>query len=442
MATLDLIGSMQSAQQTPVSDRWTTIRCSWGLAILLVGQSAGWAVRSMLGLREGVIFSVMPALLSMVLLFQPSWFLRARLRVDASHLATPLLLALTPLVVSVLLTDPSNLIVYGSYLIVCCVIGVFIALHHESSFRDLPFAVLVVGLFGSLVPILQIATNGAAHVARIALDKNSNVLGLASSATIAALAALIVGTSVGKTFWLKILASGAFVVNLAVAVLTFTRSVWLSLALCIPIYLLLLRGRMEAPRPGRRGDLLSWIAFWGLPLLAVSSAPVALAAVFGTKVLDFMVQFGSKRIFTAIDFVSAGPLVGDTSTVEHSRLFGYSWDRLGFWGHGIDIQERMAGSGIYPHNSYLQAAYDGGILLGFLFLLISAVIPLSLLVLRFRWGKLTATDAFLVLLFINVQGDQLFHATPYNSSTWTVVLLVYLLIARPAAQAAGTLAAA
>ena len=152
--------------------------------------------------------------------------------------------------------------------------------------------------------------------------------------------------------------------------------------------------------------------------MAVLSVPVALGVLLGWRLLGSVIGGGLDRISSGIDFFAEGHVPTDLSVSARRDLIEYNWERLVFTGKGMMAQSLSQGDGMYPHLSYLQAFYDLGILGGLLFLLVSAVSPAALIILRLG-RPIYAYEALLILLFLFAQGDHLAHAAPYS---WTSLL--------------------
>ena len=416
---------MTLSSAVPKNEPWIS-RESLGVALVLVGQTLGWAVRGMVGGGDNPVYPVVPLVTAIGLLAKPQWLYSTKLYSDPQLLAIPILLLIVPYAL-LCLTD-SSLFPGGAYLVFVFLLIGCVALTPHDRFRTLPRAVMVVGMIGSIEPLIELLVNPLEHVGRLASSGNSDVLITGEVGGITLMSAILVGDEEGGTSILAgLLASLAFTAGLGALILSDKRSDELILFAVVGVYLILRQRRERlagAPKIGRQR-----LVFGSFLIGSVASLP-ALATVFLNKyaLLLFEQQSESHRGGFFNSMTSGSSYVADTSTASRFATIEFAFKRLSIFGLGIMHQSNLQGNGVYTHLSYLQAYYDLGVLGGTVFLLVQLLLPAALAVLRVLMAPISQKDAFIILLWIYIQGDAFTHGVPYGWPSLTVVCLVYAML--------------
>jgi hypothetical protein len=411
------------------SDPWVS-RESIGLALVLVGQTLGWAVRGVAGGGTNPIFPVIPLVIALGLLAKPQWLLSNKLYADPGLLAIPLLVLVVPYVL-LTATDVELLPVCG-YLIFICILAMCIALNPPEQFETLPRAVMIVGLMSSAAPFIGLLTNPFSALGRLSVPGNDDVLITGTVGGITMVSSILVGDEEGgNDIFVGLLASIAFTIGLGALILSDKRSDELIMFVVVVVYAVLRRFRVRPS--GARAVGRQRLVFGSVLIGGIASLP-ALATIFLSKYALMFFESSSEAHHSGFfNSMSSGSSYGaDTSTAGRFASIEFAYKRLSIFGVGVMHQPSMQGAGEYTHMSYLQAYYDLGVLGGTAFLFVMALMPAALSVLRTMLAPLTQKDIFVILLWVYVQGDALTHGIPYAWSILLAALLVYVLLFRRA----------
>jgi hypothetical protein len=418
---------MSSAAISPVREPWVT-RESLGLAVIFAGQPLGWALRGGTGGGDSPIFPVATLLIGMLLMTRSRWIFSLKLYSDPVLFAIPVFLMLVPFVLMSLTNLPDNLQI-GGYTGLLVVVMLCVALNPASRFDTLPRALMIIGFLSSLDPFIELLLGNPADQlgGRLALSGNSNVLLTGSIGGITMISAALVGDdNKGNSALVGLLASVAFVTGLGALVLSDKRSDEFIMFAIAGLYLLL-RTRRERVSAKSDGAKRQRLVFASVLIGGVAALP-AIATLFFSKYALLVFEATSEARHNGFfNSFSGGSYTADTSTNGRFATIEFAYKHLDFIGHGMMHQTITQGSGIYTHLAYLQAFYDMGILGGFMFALVTVVIPVALIYMHVRLSPVRPGEMLVILLFFYVQGDVLTHGAPYSWTSLLPCLLCYLL---------------
>jgi hypothetical protein len=406
------------------------VRPSFGLALVLAGQPIAWSARGLLFKTSGAALPVGIILLGLLLLIRREQILTLRLYADPIMVAGLTAFVLVP--VSMLsLLSLGELATDGCYAAFLIVLLWVLALTPLRSLRYLPETVTAVAASSSTLALLNLVMGEVpADFARLTLAGNNNplIVGMVGGTTM--IAALMSLMRADETSRIVPIALGlAFVAGMACVVLSDTRSVMLSLFVCLPLLVVLY------PRSNYLHSKYL-LLFSGVVATALVLAPAAAVTLLGPRPFVHFVDQAGKRLTGALNLFDAERARSvDVSSTLRIATLEQSWDRLTIIGHGISAQSR-AQSGevtpaVFPHLAYLQAIYDFGVVGGLVYLVMALLLPLAMIVLRLRAGNVGQATRYAIVAFVYGQADQFTHATPYSWLGLMPIVLVYSLVARP-----------
>lgn len=409
---------------------WPAIACSLGFALAMCGQMTAWALRGYTPFAKSIVFPAVPVLIALVLLVRSRWFVKAQFAVDKTFVLFPVLLLFFPFTALEFIDPIQNkeAVVYQAYL---CILTILVGLNKREDFEHIPIATLIVGTIGCVAPLAEFLSSPIAALGRMSVAGSGNPLAVATNGSLTFYAALVVGTWSGKNSTITgFLAALAAALGASNVILSGTRSGMLAIAVSIPIFALLhllAKRRASAVERSHRRN----ISFFLTLLLIGAVLPGIVTTVIAPQMLNGILKTVLSRVDSLAMLSSAGP--HETSASVHANLMKYNWDNLDFWGHGINAQSVHQGDGIYAHNIFLQAFYDLGFVGGLVVLVAGIVIPVALIVLRWRRFGITGLESFIILAYANSQFDFNFHGTPYSWGQWLPPVLIYTLFppARP-----------
>ena len=402
-----------------------------GLAVLLLGQPLGWAIRGAQGGGESPIYPILALVVGLGLMVRSHWLYEPKIHIDPVLLLLPVCLMLLPfLMMSVVdFHENAQLGLYPGFL---AVMALFIALTPPERLDSLPRALMVIGLLSSLDPFVGLLVGGAIDPAiqassRLQLAGNSNVLLTGTVGSITMISAVLVGDEdKGTSPLIGIVAALAFTVGLGALVMSDKRSDEIIIFVVAALYLVLRFRR--APVPARPKSGSQRLVFASVLIGAVAALP-AVATIFFSKFALLAFQASSANRHNGfLNSLSGGSYVADASTASRYTTIEFAYKHLDFLGHGMMSQALTQGNGIYTHLAYLQGFYDLGILGGFLFLLIAALIPMTLAFIRAFRGALKQKDVLAILLIVYVQADEMSHGAPYSWMQLVPAVLCYTLL--------------
>lgn len=407
-------------------------RTSFGLALILCGQPIAWSIRGQLvpG-SENPAFPAVAILLGLALMFDPKWIVQRPLYCAPTALAIPLFGLLLPLAaLGVLAPGPIQFatIAYSAVLIA---LTLMLAMTPQVVLASLPKMVLLVGLVSCIVPLVELAIGGPAKgFFRLTVSGNDNPLVIGGIGGMTALAGMVVGLGRGGrgVLW-GIFAGLGTAVGVLTMLLTNTRSAALMLALCVPLFLLVLNPRTR--RESGRGSRAKSIAYLGVLATGAAAAPAVAIALLGPDLFFDLVMVGLLRFAGAAAIVSSEAGAVDLSTSIRVSMLRELWDNLSLAGEGYMAQAIAAGApDLYPHLSYAQAFYDLGLAGGVAFAMVTLVLPLALAIAAVLRGGLAHTEVLTILLLVFIQGEHLAHTTPYWWSPLVPAMMVFTLVRR------------
>lgn len=411
-------------------------RHSWreamGLALIICGQPIGWSIRGqLLPGSENPIFPAGVILLGLALMANPAWIVRRDLQCSPAMLAIPMFGLFVPYAALAALAPAPIVLTTMAYAIVLVVLTLVVAMTPSERLAALPAAVLLVGTISSVLPLIELAAGGPAKgFFRLTVSGNENPLIIGNIGGITVLAGMVVGLGpAGGSAKVGLAAGLGTAIGLLAMLLSNTRSAALMIVVCALVFLTLVRPRLA--RPAARARSPRTLAYVAVLAASVAAAPTIAIALLGPELFWDLAKVGLLRFAGALALVAPDAGSVDLSTSIRTQLLREVWDNMTIGGEGYMAQALRSGDpALYPHLSYIQAFYDLGLVGGLSFLLIILVLPAALAVAALWHGRLSPTNAFVLLLLLFSQGDHLSHGTPYSWTSSIPALLMYTLVAR------------
>lgn len=416
--------------QRPAAPLWFP---ALGLALVIAGQPVAWWARGTFTQGESAVFPAAAVLLGLLLMIGLRPVREWRLHADPGFVFAYACLWLLP-VAALSLVDLAELGDDSAYAFFLFLVALALALTPLAALDRLPRMVAVIGGAASLLTLAGVVSGDAFESGRLALVGNQNqIIGgmVGAAAMIGAVLDLLHGR---RRLREGLVAAVIFGAGFACVLLSNTRSILLALIYTLPLCLWLHARRRPRNARARRG----LFAFSGLIAAAIVAAPAAAFALIPPEALDAALELAGKRFRGAFQLFEDTPLRAvDASSQMRIDVFERTFSGLNLLGHGISAQVRaqgdIVGVAVYPHFSYLQAFYDLGALGGAVFFVLHAAVPVALIVGRLRGSALKPAESFAIAFYLFSHMDHFTHTTPYSWLGLLPVVVLYAVLARPAA---------